>query len=64
MEWIVAAAIFAAGVLSGYTIKVVIDVRSKNRNSNNKASSRENSVTQSGNKAGGHIAVGDITTRK
>jgi hypothetical protein len=62
MDWIVAVAIFVAGLFSGYTIKVGLDIRSEKSVRNPTASASDGSVAQSGNVAGGHIAGGDIHT--
>jgi len=62
MEWIIAAAIFVAGLFSGYAIKVGLDVRSKKSVRSPIASAKDRSVAQSGNVAGGHIAGGNIHT--
>lgn len=62
MEWAIAVAIFVAGLLSGYTIKVALDIRTKKSIQSPSASAKDNSVAQSGNVAGGHIAGGNIHT--
>jgi hypothetical protein len=62
MEWMIGVGSFLAGLVSGFSLKMVIDVRSKNV-STPTAQAMDGSVAQSGNVAGGHIAAGDITTR-
>ena len=62
MEWIVSAAIFVAGFVSGYTIKVAVDVRTKKSVQSPVSTATDHSVAQTGNVAGGHIAGGDIHT--
>ena len=49
---------FLAGIASGYALKFVVDVRGSS------ARAKNNSVAQSGNKAGGHIAGGDVNTHE
>lgn len=61
MNW-VAVATFIAGLLGGYTIKAVLNIRS-NR-SHGSARARGKSVAQSGNVAGGHIAGRDVKIGK
>lgn len=63
MEWAIGVGSFIAGLASGFSLKVAIDVRSKKNVSTPTAQATGGSVAQSGNVAGGHIAGGDVTTR-
>lgn len=57
MDW-VAIGSFAAGLVGGYTIKAVLNIRyNKNRID---AQAVGSSVAQSGNVAGGHLAGRDV----
>lgn len=62
MEWAIGIGIFLAGLVSGYSLKVAIDVRVKKNVSTPTAQATDGSVAQSGNVAGGHIAGGNVTT--
>jgi hypothetical protein len=62
MEWAIGVGSFLAGLVSGYSLKFVIDVRTKKIVSSPTALATDSSVAQSGNVAGGHIAGGNITT--
>lgn len=62
MEWAVGIGSFIAGLFSGVTLKIAIDVRSKKNVSTPTAVAEDSSVAQSGNVAGGHIAGGNVTT--
>jgi hypothetical protein len=62
MEWAIGIGSFIAGLFSGVTLKVAIDIRTKKNVSTPTAVAKDNSVAQSGNVAGGHIAAGDVTT--
>jgi hypothetical protein len=62
MEWAIAIGSFVAGLVSGFTLKIAVDVRSKKNVSTPTAMAKDASVAQSGNVAGGHIAGGNITT--
>jgi hypothetical protein len=62
MEWAIGIGIFLAGLVSGYTLKVAIDVRVTKKVSTPTAQASGGSVAQSGNVAGGHIAGGNVTT--
>lgn len=57
MDW-AAVATFVIGLVGGYTIKAVFDIRS-NKNTGD-ARAKGSSVAQSGNVAGGHIAGRDV----
>jgi hypothetical protein len=61
MDW-VAVGSFFAGLIAGYTVKVVVDVRANKSVGQAHAEASEGSVAQSGNVAGGHIAGGNIKT--
>ncbi len=63
MEWAIGIGSFIAGLVSGFSLKVAIDVRTKKNVSTPTALAKDNSVAQSGNVAGGHIAGGNVTTR-
>jgi hypothetical protein len=63
MEWAVGIGSFVAGLVSGFTLKVAIDVRSKKNVNAPTATAKDASVAQSGNVAGGHIAGGNITAK-
>ena len=64
MEWWGYIAIgYALGVASGWSVKVVLDYRSRKNVNSGTATARDHSVAQSGNTAGGHIAGGGINTR-
>lgn len=54
--------IFIAGLIGGYAIKFVIDIRMNKSSGSSKATATDGSVSQSGNTAGGHIAGGNIKT--
>lgn len=60
MEWAISVGIFLAGLLSGYTIKVVVDLRVNTGNRALRSDAHDRSVAQTGNKAGGHIAGRDV----
>lgn len=62
MEWAIGVGIFLAGLVSGYSLKVAIDVRVTKKVSTPTAQATDGSVAQSGNVAGGHIAGGNVTT--
>lgn len=62
MEWAIGVGSFIAGLVSGFSLKFAIDVRSKKSVSTPTAKAKDGSVAQSGNTAGGHIAAGNITT--
>jgi hypothetical protein len=62
MEWAFGIGIFLAGLVSGYSLKVAIDVRVTKKVSTPTAQAKDGSVAQSGNVAGGHIAGGNVTT--
>lgn len=62
MEWAIGIGIFLAGLVSGYSLKVAIDVRLTKKVSTPTAQAKDGSVSQSGNVAGGHIAGGNVTT--
>jgi hypothetical protein len=59
MDW-VAVGSFVAGLIAGYTIKIVVDVRANKSAGRSRAKALDGSVAQSGNVAGGHIAGGNI----
>jgi hypothetical protein len=59
MDW-TAVATFVAGLAGGYTIKSVVDSRSNKISGRPNAEATGNSVAQSGNVAGGHLAGGNI----
>lgn len=59
MDW-VAVGSFVAGLIGGYAIKAVVDIRSGKSAGRAKATATDNSIAQSGNVAGGHIAGGSI----
>ncbi|RYF42784.1 MAG: hypothetical protein EOO38_19390 [Cytophagaceae bacterium] len=61
MNWI-AVGTFIAGLIGGYTIKAVLNIRSNKSHGDAKARGR--SVAQSGNVAGGHIAGRDVKIGK
>jgi hypothetical protein len=63
MEWAIGIGSFIAGLVSGFSLKVAIDVRTKKNVSMPTAVAKDSSVAQSGNVAGGHIAGGNVTTR-
>ena len=54
MDWLNHLWTFLAGLVSGYTVKTVISIRSSKTN-------RVNKVTQRDNTAGGDIVGGDMT---
>ena len=62
MDW-TAVGTFVAGLFGGYTIKSVIDNRSNKIGGRQQATASNDSVAQSGNVAGGHIAGRDVKTR-
>lgn len=62
MEWAIGIGSFIAGLFSGVTLKVAIDIRTKKNVSTPTAVAKGSSVAQSGNVAGGHIAGGNVTT--
>ena len=62
MEWAIGIGSFIAGLVSGFSLKVAIDVRSRKNVSTPTAKATDSSVAQSGNVAGGHIAGGNVTT--
>lgn len=62
MEWAIGIGSFIAGLATGFSLKVAIDVRSKKNISAPTADAKRGSVAQSGNTAGGHIAGGNVTT--
>lgn len=62
MEWAVGIGSFIAGLVSGFSLKFAIDVRTRKRVSSPTAIATEKSVAQSGNVAGGHIAGGNVTS--
>lgn len=55
---------YALGAASGYAVKVGLDLRSQKNVHGSRAFAKDNSVAQSGNVSGGHIAAGDITTHE
>lgn len=60
MDWASAIGGFITGLVSGYTIKLAIDIRRSSRRSTGSIENSPGSVVQSGNVAGGHIAGGSI----
>ncbi|WP_146144799.1 hypothetical protein [Phreatobacter cathodiphilus] len=62
MEWAIGVASFLAGLVSGFSLKLAIDVRNRRNVSAPTAAANDGSVAQSGNFAGGHIAAGNVTT--
>lgn len=61
MDWL-AVGTFIVGLMGGYTIKAVMNVRSNKSSGAARASG--SSVAQSGNVAGGNIAGGDVKINK
>jgi hypothetical protein len=59
MNW-VAVGSFFAGLVGGYTVKIVVDIRANKSVGQAYAEASDESVAQSGNVAGGHIAGGNI----
>lgn len=55
---------FVAGLVSGYTIKIAIDVRGNKQHVSTSVKNADGSTIQSGNVAGGHIAGGNIHSTK
>lgn len=62
MDWAIGIGSFIAGLFSGVTLKVAIDIRTKKNVSTPTTIAKDSSVAQSGNVAGGHIAGGNVTT--
>jgi len=63
MVWIIGIVSYVAGVLSGYAIKLSVDVRTRKSVRSPVATAEDGSIAQSGNVAGGHIAGGNIHTK-
>jgi len=61
VDWL-AVGTFVGGLVGGYTIKAVLNIRSNK--SHGDARARGRSVAQSGNVAGGHVAGRDIKIGK
>ncbi|WP_349781134.1 hypothetical protein [Xanthomonas arboricola] len=57
MDWLTAVLSFLTGLLTGWTLKVVVNKRST-------LNKRVTKVTQSGNAAGGDIVAGDVNRRE
>jgi hypothetical protein len=53
---------YILGVTSGYAIKFGLDLRTQKNVNGSRAIAKGNSVAQSGNIAGGHIAAGDVNS--
>lgn len=62
MDWTTIAS-FAAGLVSGFTLKIIIDVQVRRSSRDSSVNARHGGVAQSNNRAGGDLIVGDKAGR-
>ena len=64
MDWAIGVGIFLAGLVSGYTIKVVVDFRVNSGNRSPSSEANDRSVAQTSNKVSGHMAGRDVNVER
>lgn len=62
MDWTTIAS-FVAGLVSGFTLKIIIDVQVRRSSQAISADARHGGVAQSNNRAGGDVIGGDKAGR-